>query len=1098
MANVTGSFIQGLLIPDPRITSATFDTALTSVTQAGPRAGVPVDAGSSLSVLAASGVQTAGTSLDVGIARTGTNPGCKWRATGDTYYRGWHPPIAVTGRQFVDYQTSTYPASLRFHAITLASGVVLAVFDYLISSSNQGVRCITLSASDAAPTWSAGVSIYQHGQALTYGSFPSAVQLPSGRVLVFYWVEIQTGGVATSVRMQMSYSDDDGATWTTGAASVLGQMLTVAAATFTPGRIRVARSGSQMMMVVQFASTATAFDDRLRQYASADLGATWAQVAELSGDDGYNAGKFHDVTALRGGGFLVATLQGSTGYPVIPVVRLFGAASHPMTAAAKVSILVADLLISTVPGNFAWGTETGATIMTDGDLTVCQDDDGTLYLYGRSAVDGTGVVVVSTDRGVTWAPPATGLGTRGFQPWYTGDVAAYPHWFAATFCRGRVVMVSRHAANPGTGDPSVSAIYLGGYSTVPIGSVDGGIAGEAINRTSWVSAWQPFDLPENTGGSWTYGATGAPAAPSFNAAGDLSTPTGAAETSFYQATPTPTATLEEGITAEAALLLTSGTADLRVQLTDVTTNRYDAAIRVSATTITLRDVVAGTTLATVTTADALSGVRLHLSVVGDNAIAWYRPSNASHDQSWTFIGETAALTAGVTDLSNRVTMIANASTAVVWRHWGYVSGLLAGLRDVVTADDLQARLCGRPLLSAPGTYVDEGVSISATGGPALLADAWTIATAYDYPATAVDPTVAPSPSVEWRSTQTASAETIAWSWHVTGTVSFPPGRGLGLYIGGANFRSAFFEGRNAAGSWVQLGEWNGASEQTALRFTRSGESLYVDTGGASSSPWYPTDSLAGSCFQLDASTSRRILANSAGTWTATTTQTPILRLEGVSGGDPASGTTGKIVAQNGLLLVTYDTGVGFNAFRVRIPGGQPTPDGYYRIGVAMLGLIHAWGREYSWGRTIDLAPNTVTTEARSGARTVRRLGPSRRSVEIAWPDGIDMTGNGGNTPTPDYVTLDTSASAIPAATPGGTPFDLLGVVDRLSGAASMVVYFDGLPITSATERMIAHPTRTIYGRIVSAPSIEQVIGREWGDSAGEILRIASVRIEEEV
>jgi hypothetical protein len=388
------------------------------------------------------------------------------------------------------------------------------------------------------------------------------------------------------------------------------------------------------------------------------------------------------------------------------------------------------------------------------------------------------------------------------------------------------------------------------------------------------------------------------------------------------------------------------------------------------------------------------------------------------------------------------------------------------------------------------------VSVALAGGPALTGDEWQIKTAYDYPVTAVDPTVSPSPSRAWRSTGT-TAQTIAWSWHVAGTVSYPPGRALGLYLGGANFRTAHFEGLNLAGSWVSLGEWDASDGQSALRYARSGESLYVDTGGASSSPWFPTDALAGSTFQLDSSTARRILAHSAGTWTAQTTQTPILRLDGVSAADPASGTAGRILSRNALLVVTSVGGVAFRAFRVRIPSGQPTPDGYYTLGVAMLGIIHQWGREYSWGRRIDLAPNTIVTEGRSGVRSVRSLGPPRRAVEIAWPDGIDATSTGGTSPTPDYVTIATGG-APPNATPGGTPWDLLGIVGRLSGDAQPVVYFDGLPISSADTRMISHPTRLLYGRIRSAPSIDQVVGREWGDTAGEVLRIASVRIEEEV
>jgi hypothetical protein len=1099
MANVTGSFLQGILVPDPRITVDSMDAALTSATETGPRAGVPVDQGASSLTLSAWGEQVAATSLDVGVLRPGAPPLIKWRETGDTYWRGWQPPNVLTGREFILYTSATIVGSARPHVITLASGVVLAIEEYVAAGATV-TAVLALDADDDAPTWSGRTTVYTHPQVSTYGAHGSLVQLASGRVLAYYWVEdLDAASAVSKARVQMSYSDDDGATWTLGASSVLGVPESVATATFQPGRIRVARSGSQMLMVIGFRATDRNFNDVLRQYASIDQGATWEEIVEFSGDadSNHHDGRFQDLVGLaNGGGFVLAyirmpLLAASTRYDLM--VRRLGAASQPMTAGSADLVLIDD--VSSTYVSWALGTidgtpdpdYPGGTIDT-GDLAMCVDEDGAIYIYGRNAANAqTGVVVRSVDRGASWLPFCEGVGREGYVAWHLGDSAAYPTGFSATMQHGRAVMVTQHAANPGAGDQSLSALYLGGYTSMPCGAIDGGVGGDALNRCGWSVVWQPFDLPENTGSYWTRTLTGAPTAPSFDANGDLSMSTAGAQTIYYTHTASAVGVAPATVIVEAEVQVTSGTAEIYASR-DGTTD-WQVRVAVSTTSIVFRDVVAGSNIATVTTTDGATGVRVRIYLANGKAAAFYRLVDASHDQSWTLIGASSSLTAGGS-AGDQIKVGIPASSAAVWRYFAMLETDWNATASWTSVADLEAMALGR----SPGCYLDQGVSVGATGGHALLGDEWVIATAYDYPVEAVDPNYAPSPSREWRSTQTANAEIIAWSWHAAGTVSYPPGTALGLYLGGANFRTAYFEALNVGGTWDTLGTWDGADGQSALRFTRTGESITVDGSGSSTSPWYPVDALAGSTFQMSSSVARRILTNSAGTWSASTLQTPILRLEAVAGGDPGSGTTGKILAKNGLLIIPSVGGAAFRAFRVRVPGGQPTPDGDYRIGVAMLGIVHVWGQEYSWGRRVDLSPNEVISTARSGARTSRRMGAPRRAVDIAWPDGVDTTQIGGASPTPDYVVARTGGN--PAATPAGTPWDVLGVVQR--AGRSPVVYFDGMPISSATERLIVHPSRTIYGRIVSDVSIEQVVGREWGDTAGEVMRVATVRIEEEV
>ena len=108
-ASKTKATFRGVLVPDPRVTLANYDAADSTVTEANPKAGVPVPQEETDLVLRATGTQTAGQVIDVKALRGGfpvENGGAfVWKAGSDssTSYRGWDVPTLPTAWESLVY-----------------------------------------------------------------------------------------------------------------------------------------------------------------------------------------------------------------------------------------------------------------------------------------------------------------------------------------------------------------------------------------------------------------------------------------------------------------------------------------------------------------------------------------------------------------------------------------------------------------------------------------------------------------------------------------------------------------------------------------------------------------------------------------------------------------------------------------------------------------------------------------------------------------------------------------------------------------------------------------------------------------------------------
>lgn len=1109
-SDVSKSFVRGLLVPDLRLGYDSISASLSSFEQAGPLPGVPEPQGETEMVLEASGTQSAGRKLRIRAAKAGQpapdGGSFVWRDVsqgllGSEPYRGWDCPTQLSYFEFYDY-TTTSGKWKHPHAITLADGTIVVV----VVKSDRYVVALTRNPTTGA--W-AEVNVHDNGGGYAYSAHPTVLALPSGRLLAFMWVEDATNN---ENQVRMHYSDDYGASWSLANKACLAAALGSVGVNVTPHRLRAAYLNGQILLVgwIEDQSIASRADV-LYQWASVDLGASFVLVDSWTGAD--------DTTWAAYPSLFVAnnefichylTRDTATTGTIVPYQRRIANAYQLLSTAT------AELACQT--GNpMKWGSWTAGPPLTfnAGELTSWVDEDGVWYMAGVDFAGGAlreSYVQRSADGGVTWAAIGSGNAPGYGAAWWRGsDVSTRPSDFAGTAQGGRGVLVTKFEANPETHDDgSIGIAYLGGYTTVTLPQLYAFPSPK--ERVAWEDTWLPFDLPEDTGGVWTAVVAGAPTV-TMTSTGVRIQHGGVGDSQSWHYTAGPTSTNEQGMIALVDVKVTAGTGfvDLRSGVAGPTA--YAIRVSVTPTAITLRDLFAGADLATVSTTEGTAGVQILLAVGNDSppgndgkGAAWYRPTGSGTDRRFVAIGSSSTLTAGATasndlqwgSLSGSAT--ADMRIRMVCATYGTFAGqqLYAGQTN---PNDLQ----GRTFSPSP-MYVDDGVKIAAVDGPAFYADSWHVNTRYEYGIENVFLDVSPSPSRGWRSVATAAEQSIVLEYDAALNERAPglePVIGIGLFE--INFQSFYLEGDTGGGVWETLATVDTSLNQRDLKFTRHADTVFpqalptVYTGAAA---WFTYHVLADSYFQMklegqeNYNQVRKIRTNGEGVFSNSPTKTTRIELFDVLSTDSTGGVlpVGAIWSKDVVVIVNKNTR--YSRLRIRIPA-QTTCEGYFKIGSMVLGPVVTFARQYSRGRALGVEPNTTLTTSRSGTRRARKLGKARRTVELAWTDGVDVTQATTKNPGPDYIT-GYVGSTLPIGSPHDTPYLVAGVAEQLAGAAWPVVYLAGFDRPSNDAAIVINNRNTfMLARLVSNVRLESRLGSEWGNP-GELFNVATVTLEEEV
>lgn len=875
------------------------------------------------------------------------------------------------------------------------------------------------------------------------------VRLSSGRLLA-----VTVGQLATRLILVSAWSDDHGQTWRS--ASIGAADLSLPSSTTLVG-LRLGYDRIHESALCLLAITYIDGQDAVRsawvQFASPDSGAAWQLIEDWSdGDSGaVDVGRPAIVADPITGTLTVLEVTG-TGVGIAEVRQRRIATPYTPLRGAAVEV-VAALAAATLPADVtAWSDRTGA-------LWAAWSPEGTAARVARSL-----------DGGESWAKLSTPLYDAG-----------------------------------SAGLDRLSACSVGAATLWIIGDTVGGVRPDQVRQVIQAGGWQTLCQP-STAADWprelegwtrTWSALIGPVSAGYANSGGAGTMAGVGDWRLdLSATPsTYGISLSHALTAGIIVHVeVSGVAGGNIGSLDqglrLRLGGAEVEIRLTSSTIRVYD-VAGAAQVGADYAIPL-GSRHHLRIalrelLGGGKIAVYeRPLG---DSEWTLaVSGTVALTSATADSLTWGIFAASGTMSSTWHSVRYAtrSGT-AGNASAWTDDPSFATILSGAPYTLPGGAVPgvharlpllDGLHLAATAGPGLRGETWALPVGDAY---GVEHLLSRSPSQPWRSEDDSTAQVFCWSPD-GGTAHHPGGRAAGLAVIGANFRSAHLE-LYASGSWATVATLDLGAGLTGLNYIRSGNTIRVAAGSATTT--LQALDLIGATVDLGSGYLRRVASATGGTWTAGSA-TATLRLEGVTGAEPTSGTldlwltTGAAVRLGAVTAGTH--------WRLRVPA-QDTVDGYLTIGRAVIGPFGAFIR-YSRGRVIATTPQTAISET-PGRRTARLLAPPVRSVSVSWVEGV---------PSRRHQTAPAHLAA------GGLPLvgaGDLGGLDALQhthgGGLEPLVY---LPRVAATPGAGSAETVTalgrdavIYAALLGAPTVENVHGDELHDEA---IRVAGVELGEEV
>jgi hypothetical protein len=1078
------STMRGLLVPDPRLAwwedeSGEYDAAgtrLSAIRSAGPVAGIPSSTSSSAMALRATGEQSAEVYVHVGRGGLPGTDGASvlWSPTGTAgTWRGCDLPCVITHWQsllHVPGHSYRHP-----HLISAPDGRAWLLYYH---ATDQEVE-VRVWDPDAA-TWGTAVTV----ASASADPFACLLRLPSGRLHCYHWRSAGSGHEQVALR----WSDDDGATWTDA-----GDVLSVPISTGdypVQLRLRAGYLAGQVLLVAHCRIPPAAYRDVLLQWCSSDGGMALDLVGAMTGGAvPADSGACPEIV-VEDGQFLVGWLWEDTG-PIVATWRRLGSASTWICAVPEWSST------GSIAAGQVWGT-LAAGIITTPDLAAWVDDDGAIYCCGRAS-DGFAAarinILRSPDHGETWygtgtsshyVVPATG------QAWWNQDGDEVAREFSGCASRGRS-LVATSWDHLGLHTESIGVCVLGGWTRCTMPRRAGSAAPDY--RTAWEEPEVGTHLPSDTA-RWTVHVVGGGAA--THSAGRLHLVCGAGDQLYYDRT--PAGTMAEGVIGEWALEWVDGTAHHRIRLSDATPHRYQADLRYDGTTITLRDDVGAADVATL--AWSTHTLRLRLAMAGSSCRAWVRADGPAEDADWQPIGNTNALVDAANNPGNEITWGLFGQGELYYGEWHGVSDEYVG--DQLLVAQGTSLLYPRSVLDSP-VYAAYGTSLSAVTGPAFVGEEWEVQPDAEYPVSALDPRVEPSPRHPWRSRphseMDATTRTLRLAWAL----------GTAAEDGLSDLWGVWLDGLNCAEIAVWLyyaGAWHQAATTSVddLSTARSGGTLRLAGAVSGACTWRRGElDYAGvegiTIGPPDISDWRTTIAESIPGITRIgtgTSRTWACRLSSYDGGWSATPRV-HLWPRRHLLLIrlsAYASQIRGVQLRLPVPvlpaslvPGVPAA-GYWEIGTLAAGPVWVWGTDYSWGRSITHDPAQEIMTAEDGTRIVRVLGPIRRTVEVTWSDPVPMADALGSV-APDYVAYHVGGQAV--ALLRDTPLEVADELRVLQGAGTPVVYLPSIPQDSPGG-MTSWGRGAVYGRIISAVAVETVQGEE---EATELARVQRITIEEE-
>jgi len=1143
MADVSRDTLRGLLVADPRLRDeSAIWTAESTLTQAGARLTLPTTNDTTSWRMEARG--TASEAVVVQVVEAGipgSGLGLAWKPASAADFRGRDAPVQIRGDTMIQYRdtSGTILEADNPHAITLEDGTLVVVAEVTSSAtpSSLSVDCWTINPSTG--TASSSVTVHT-ASAASFGDLrPFLVRVPrqggGERVLCGFWNQDQNfaGGIVGQIGIRSS--DDGGATWSDYTSTALRGTTSIDGLTagrdgiqiasahgsgtsgWLPFRCRAAYANGQVLLMMHLQHADTDYQrlaDFVLQWSSADLGATFQVIDEPTNltatEDGQYRAGYPDVVA-RDGLFHVAYIDindasyadGSLPGTIVTgltVVRLGSAAQEYSAASGQDS--------ARPVGAQADIAQVGSTVLyslDDPEHAIVADDDGRMWVYYREETNGEVRAAYSTD-GVTWRRWGSSMrssvsgnvwdvdsgGTFPLDGGGTGGITTeFPRHFSAAPNCGRVALVTNWSLDTSPHDNSLVALYLGGYHTQTLGWTSSALRAPG-SAVGWEDTWYHLNDPDDQ--QWALSSSGT-SSETHQPTGLLVTTT----TGTRYWTQTPKGSGPEGVVARWVMECDAGASGddrcaVRIKVRDGS-YEVDVSIRYSATAVAVVDNVAGSTLVSVAI-DMSTEARefeVHVKLPGTSGeIALYqRPANGIADGPWTLlVSDTLTRQADITAIhSIEWGHIASQTAISRWRMFCYVSNDFSGLKwrdaEISSPEDLAPlAAAARWVHTTPGAYM------RSVDGPGIVGETYTLPVGYDYGAERMFPSVNASPDATWRSDdETQQRLALAYNPTTLGTQdSAPLGDTLAIYLGNINWSAGSVEGYVAGAGWSSLGSFD-----TSASYTYIGHGNVIELRALSFARVVREGEWNGATVVIGNS-EYRVVHTRGGEITGSAGSPRRCRLVLDSSANTLSGTA-KIVPRQAVIV--WRDATDYAGLRLTIDA-QSTAEGYFTIGALVVGPFFAFGQDYSWGRILERSPNVDVSEGRGGQRRATRLGPQRRTAEVAWTDGIDVRQIDSATTTPDYLASTSTSGIEPIAFERAVGYDIDGIARLIDGPLHPVVYLPKVAKGTGGAgdvQVLTDVGLSLYGRVTSPVRLESILGDEEAD---EVWRLARLTIEEEV
>lgn len=1099
-SNNSPDVLRGFLLPHD-IDQSNIDTANSSFSQNGNRAGDPVPQQISKLIVRAVGEQTTDSDLQIKTQRAGhAGKGGQFvwvdNAASSSDF-GRQLPSNISNYDIADFATSTsywyrYPSLLGLDDGTL----LIAVFSeepsfitpritvYSRTEDNDIYSSVTVAN---LPSPFLGHSLPE--------TYPSLCRLPDGSILcIFNTIYGTAGSSDPRINFKAYRSTDDGTTWNLYSERLIDNLITAGtgAGQYTVEGVQIAALHGQVLLLVEtrYGTSGTGvFQNRLWQFASVDSGQTFTRVTSAYDND---AGYHRVRLTTRQSQYYVSYIAEKAVIHSMQIPHAFFS-----IALGRESDIFSIL-------------STGITVesnlddedMTGGELAVVVDEDDIVYAYFRNCnLSGEEKYFsrVSKD-GTNWEYMASGVGNA---LWYkiidSSGTIQRPKEIQATAVAGRIA-IGHNFVTALANEDTLSVFFMGGYSSLTYPFIDD--SNDRYKKITYNTTYLPWDEP-STISEFTVSGAG-----SDNiSAGRLFVSTTSLTHRFYTAS-YPSTTLDEGLIVRCRFDVSFGgssSSDARFISVEIGNGsvRYGATARISSSTVYFIDMHGGSTIGSASIGSGINEVILAIS--DDNAKVYLCDETQGHTKTFIEVGTTAALTDGGTGLTGGTASFGHNVFSGTVRTYFYEfmvsSDDRTGLQMSSTTPELAA-------MNYPPAgkyvYIADGVRITTLNGPAILDDEYQIQTRYDYGIDNIFYANHPSIKSGWRSTSVSSGasiptQEIIFNGLIDALGSPFTGNGLmGIHLQGINFRRIQIYSKEGAGAFtLRADKVNGIS----FFYDERASTIIPNSNNSATGKYIRFNEFAGATLKLtDGSDTiyTRIVSNTEGTLSNSSTKKPVFYIEkGVT--IPVTGSTSdreaEIIPTSCTILLYMDGNLSYDELKIHFTA-TPTAEDYMECSHISIGPVVIPGQQYARGRTISRDSGTISEQLLNGTRFSRSVRESQKTIRLSWADPVDITEISTDAVDPDYWTALTSSTDA-VATSKDVPLFMLGLLTRLQGTIRPLVYLpkiDRLASTGSVQAdILIREDEQVLAVITSDVTIESVLGNEMDT---EIFRVSTITIEE--